>query len=241
MLTHTYMQVTSLALESVEEKLERIFFARRRRGSFITTPRSGTRSRKESNRERSSAHTYQSLRRGISQRVSLIACAFACASKRRIKAVGVDPGSIFLAAPCHADAGIAECCSSSKTFAARLLREPSSVDYQAKRGVERGDQITHISSLATHSQSDGSSFFNPFPLQAAGRLHFSVYQPFIKDSVSSYNSSPTLACTSQHKHERPHNYSHWICHQSNDGPPLHLPRCRRWYLRHRGGVRYRRQ
>ena len=163
------MQVTSLALESVEEKLERIFFARRRRGSFITTPRGGTRSRKESNRERSSAHTYQSLRRGISQRVSLIACAFACASKRRIKAVGVDPGSILLAAPCHADAGIAECSSSSKTFAARLLREPSSVDYQAKRGVERGDQIKHISSLATHSQSDGSSFSIHFlfKLQAA--------------------------------------------------------------------------
>ena len=51
----------------------------------------------------------------------------------------------FWAAPCRADAGIAECCSSSKTFAARLLREPSSVDYQASvessvEGIELHDR-----------------------------------------------------------------------------------------------------
>ena len=135
--------------------------------------------------------------------------------KGQIRAVGVDPGSIFGLCLATLALALRSCCSSSKqTSTTRLLREPSSVDYQAKRGVEhwmgqRGDQIKHKSrKRLRESQSDGSSFFNPFPLQAASRHHFSVYQPFIRGSVSSYSSSSTLACSIHHKHECSHNYSH---------------------------------
>lgn len=110
-------RITSLTLRRAWKKNLNGYFLlfARTRGSFITTPRRGTRSRKESNRERSSAHTYQSLRRGTGQRVGWIVCA---STPRQIKAVGVDSkiqDIFFWAELCHADAGIAECCSSGET------------------------------------------------------------------------------------------------------------------------------
>ena len=140
-------RITSLTLRRAWKKNLNGYFLlfARTRGSFITTPRRGTRSRKESNRERSSAHTYQSLRRGTGQRVDWIVCA---STPRQIKAVGVDSKiqDIFFG-PSFATLTLA---LRSAVRPARLLREPSSVDYQAKRGVEhwmeqRGDKIKHTS------------------------------------------------------------------------------------------------
>ena len=203
-------RITSLTLRRAWKKNLNGYFLlfARTRGSFITTPRRGTRSRKESNRERSSAHTYQSLRRGTGQRVDWIVCA---STPRQIKAVGVDSKiqDIFFG-PSFATLTLA---LRSAVRPARLLREPSSVDYQAKRGVEhwmeqRGDKIKHASRKRLRVvESGGSSFFDPFPLQAASRHHFLVCQPFFKGSVSSYKSSSTLPCTIQHKHEYSHHHS----------------------------------
>ena len=102
--------------ESVEEKLERIFFVIRSYAGFVhhnSTPRDTKQERIESRTFLGPYIPKLTTRNRPKSRLDCM-CIDATPDQSRGSRFE-DPGYIFWAELCHADAGIAECCSSGET------------------------------------------------------------------------------------------------------------------------------